>query len=137
MGFLIKLIKYISHVFIWGTWERQTPCLSHQPEFKKGKLATSYSQKGKKEMPKAKSRSKGKHSSSDHTHFLSLLHTCGSLGKFELEIEIKAKRLVGVRLSQMLTLPKNSKKAYHRRDAKSATRIPSILLARVMKSHTF
>ena len=23
--FLIKLIKYISHVFIWGTWERQTP----------------------------------------------------------------------------------------------------------------
>jgi len=62
MGFLIKLIKYISHVFIWGTWERQTPCLSHQPELKKGSLATSCSRKGKKEMPKADSKIKGKHS---------------------------------------------------------------------------
>jgi len=58
MGFLIKLIKYISHVFIWGTWERQTPCLSHQLELKKGNLATSCGQKGKNENAKIQVKEK-------------------------------------------------------------------------------
>jgi len=60
MGFLIKLIKYISHVIIWGTWERQPPCLSHLLELKKRNFATSCSQKGKKEDAKSKSKIKWK-----------------------------------------------------------------------------
>ena len=69
MGFLIKLIKYISHVFIWGTWERQTPCLSHPPELRKGNLATSYSENGKKRDAKSKKKSKRSFYSKPHAFF--------------------------------------------------------------------
>ena len=100
MGFLVKLIKYISHIFIWGTWERHTPCLSHPPELEKGNLATSCSEKGKKEDAKVQVKIK-KETLHLQPHAFSLSSTrVAYFGKFELEWQWKKRRLVGDLLSQ-------------------------------------
>ena len=108
MGFLIKLIKYINHVFIWGTWERQAPWLSHSPELRKGSIANSYSENGKKRNAKIQGKVKEETKKSfifqNSRLFLPSFHTCEFvLGKFELEWKWKKRRLVGDWLSQRLT----------------------------------
>ena len=94
MGFLIKLIKYISHVFIWGTWERQAPRLSYPPELRKGSIANSYSENGKKINAKIQGKVKEETKKSfifqNSRLFQLSFHTCEFvLGKFGVGMAIK------------------------------------------------
>ena len=116
MGFLTKLIKYISHVFIWGTWERQTPCLSHPPELRKGNLATSYSKNGKTRKCQNPSQSQ-----KGNMHFQPHAFSLSSLARVK-ESGIFWQVLVGMEMKEKapswrLTFPKVNSSRYSKTHA--------------------